>query len=99
MSSADVVPYPHSWWKVIAVVDSSLFSSLPRVRNCLHFVNLLNCQEDPNKPVTLKDVKLFIVNRQNVSEIFVNIHNVNLFNVKPKELSKAGLYVCKGTKQ
>ena len=49
--------------------------------------------------VTLKDVKLFIVNRQNVSEIFVNIHNVNLFNVKPKELSKAGLYVCKGTKQ
>ena len=43
--------------------------------------------------VTLKDVKLFIVNRQNVSEIFVNIHNVNLFNVKPKELSKAGLYM------
>ena len=26
------------------------FSSRPRVRNCLHFINLLNCQEDPNKP-------------------------------------------------
>ena len=25
------------------------FSSRPRVRNCLHFINLLNCQEDPNK--------------------------------------------------
>ena len=50
VSSADVVPYPLSWWTIIAVVDSSLFSSHPRVRNCLHFTNLLNCQEDPNKP-------------------------------------------------
>ena len=67
-------------------------------------MDLLNCRllsfaVELDSLVTLKDVKLFIVNRQNVSEIFVNIHNVNLFNVKPKELSKAGLYICKGTKQ
>ena len=46
-----------------------------------------------SRSVTLKDVKLFIVNRQNVNEIFVIIHNVNLLNVKAKELSKAGLYM------